>query len=408
MTALQRRNLLIVVGFLGMLGVGAIYAWSVFVPELKAEFGWDDSQTSLVFTVTIIAFNIGCFLSGTLYGKLGPKPIMVFALALIIAGLVLSSMATSHLWMLLSFGVAFGGGGGILYNSLLGIVVRWFPEKSGFCSGALLLGFGLGAMVFGQVISFVSGFAGWRGAFVALAAIVGAGAALALFTVRAPQREELESLPVRASGSAAELGESLTTPQMLRNRQFWIYNVRAIVLIAGSLAVMGNAVPISLELGIAQNLAVLTSGLISVFNGASRLSMGIMFDKLGLRKTMWIDGALFVVSFVLLLLAVRLQSQAFVWAAYVILGLAFGGMASNHPVFVLNTFGSRNYSMNLGTFALINSLCSPVSQLLGGSLATALGSFGATFPYLVVAAALGFASTVLLNGNPARPAQEQA
>lgn len=406
MPALKRRNVLLVIGFLGMLGVGAIYAWSVFVPALKLEFGWDDAQTSLVFTVTIIAFNIGCFLSGTLYGRLGPKPIMACSLALIVAGLVLCSMASSHLWMLLSFGLAFGGGGGILYNSILGIVVRWFPEKSGFCSGALLLGFGLGAMVFGQVISFVSAFAGWRGAFIALAAIVGAGAALALATVRAPRREELEGLPTRATGNAAELGESLTTPEMLRNSQFWTYNIRAIVLIAGSLAVMGNAVPISLELGIAQGMAVLSSGLISVFNGASRLGMGIMFDKLGLRKTMWVDGALFVIAFVLLTLAVRMQSQAFVWAAYVILGLAFGGMASNHPVFVLNTFGSRNYSMNLGTFALINSLCSPASQLLGGSLATALGSFGATFPYLVMVSGLGFASTILLSGKPARPVEE--
>lgn len=406
MSAAQRRNLLLVIGFLGMLGAGALYAWSVFVPELKLEFGWDDSQTSLVFTVAIIAFDIGCFMSGTLYGKLGPKPIMVFALVGIVAGLVLSSMASSHLWMMLSFGLVFGSGGGALYNSLLGVVVRWFPEKSGFCSGALLLGFGLGAMVFGQVISFVSAFAGWRGAFIALAGIVGAGAALVLLTVRAPSREELESLPVRTGGNAAELGESLTTPEMLRNRQFWTYNIRAIVLIAGGLAVMGNAVPISLELGIVQSMAVLSSGLISVFNGASRLGMGIMFDKLGLRKTMWVDATLFVAAFALLALAARTQSQVFVWAAYVILGLAYGGMASNHPVFILNTFGSRNYSMNLGTFALINSLCSPVSQLLGGTLATALGSFGATFPVLVVASALGLASTALLSGKPARPVEE--
>lgn len=127
--------------------------------------------------------------------------------------------------------------------------------------------------------------------------------------------------------------------------------------------------------------------------------MGILFDRLGIRRTMMLDGALFVAAFSLLLAAASTGIVALVWAGFVVLGLAFGGLASNHPVFVLSTFGARNYSMNLGTFALVNSLCSPVSQLMGGSLAAFLGGYAATFPVLLGAAVAGFAMTFILAGR---------
>lgn len=395
-----RRRVLLGIAIVAMLGAGTMYTWSVFVPSLQDEFMWDAGQTSLVFTVCVVTFNIGCFLSGTLHDKLGLKPIMLASVVLMGTGLYLCSHIQTHLDVLLRFGVAFGMGAGMIYNSLLGELVRWYPDQSGTCSGVMLLGFGLGSLVYGQLTSAVIAALGWRGAFQVLCGLVVASAALAAILVRAPRREELEQLPIRtATETDEELDEGVNTAGMLRDGAFWLYQLRAIALLAGSLAVMGSAVPIGIELGMLEGAAVLASGVISVFNGGSRLLMGILFDRLGIRRTMMLDGALFVAAFSLLLAAASTGIVALVWAGFVVLGLAFGGLASNHPVFVLSTFGARNYSMNLGTFALVNSLCSPVSQLMGGSLAAFLGGYAATFPVLLGAAVAGFAMTFILAGR---------
>ncbi|MEG0990636.1 MAG: hypothetical protein RSN88_07225 [Gordonibacter sp.] len=39
--------------------VGTIFAWSIFIPPLEAEFGRTRSQTSLVFSVAMIGLSLG-------------------------------------------------------------------------------------------------------------------------------------------------------------------------------------------------------------------------------------------------------------------------------------------------------------------------------------------------------------
>ena len=50
------RLLYFFVAFVLLMFFGLIYAWSLFVDPLEAEFGWDRSATSVVFTLSIITF----------------------------------------------------------------------------------------------------------------------------------------------------------------------------------------------------------------------------------------------------------------------------------------------------------------------------------------------------------------
>ena len=54
-----------VVGGISMnLALGSLYAWSVFVAPLEAEFGWDRSQTSWVFSIAIVTIALSFILAG--------------------------------------------------------------------------------------------------------------------------------------------------------------------------------------------------------------------------------------------------------------------------------------------------------------------------------------------------------
>ena len=48
-----------VVGGVSMnLALGSLYAWSVFVAPLEAEFGWNRTQTSCVFSIAILTLSL--------------------------------------------------------------------------------------------------------------------------------------------------------------------------------------------------------------------------------------------------------------------------------------------------------------------------------------------------------------
>ncbi|MDZ7838829.1 MAG: hypothetical protein U5N58_13335 [Actinomycetota bacterium] len=54
-----------------MLCLGGVYGFSVYVPPLKAEYGFSTAQTQLIFGFTISAFAISFVIAGRLLKKLG-------------------------------------------------------------------------------------------------------------------------------------------------------------------------------------------------------------------------------------------------------------------------------------------------------------------------------------------------
>ena len=63
-----------VVGGVSMnLALGSLYAWSVFIAPLEAEFGWTRTQTSWVFTIAIVTFALSFVLAGRIQDRRGPR-----------------------------------------------------------------------------------------------------------------------------------------------------------------------------------------------------------------------------------------------------------------------------------------------------------------------------------------------
>lgn len=396
MDANKKRTTQLAMGIVAMLCAGAIYAWSVFVPTLQDAFGWDASQTSLVFTFTILFLNVGGFLAGQLVGRLGRRTIMVAGATLLLVGIAGSSFTSSHLSLVLTFGLITGLGCGFMYNTLLSTVSQWYPDKGGFCSGALLLGFGMGGMVFGTLVGSLLSSIGWSATFLAIGVPIAAVCGLAAFLVRAPHEDELAQLPHAEGGVSGEEAVSYRTSQMIRTPQFWMFALRAILMVATGVAIVGNATPLALEFGASAGLAVLLASAISLANGLGRIVFGAIFDRIGRHATLVLDGAVFLGAIVLLWLAGLTHSVSIMAATFLVLGLAYGGIASCNAAFILGTFGQDDYASNFGAFNIATMLSSPVSQVIGGSLAARLGSYLATFPVLVGTAAIALVLAVLL------------
>lgn len=70
------RLLYFFVAFVLLMFFGLIYAWSLFVDPLEAEFGWDRSATSVVFTLSIITFCAGMLVAGALEERTSPRTVI--------------------------------------------------------------------------------------------------------------------------------------------------------------------------------------------------------------------------------------------------------------------------------------------------------------------------------------------
>lgn len=399
----KTRNIQLVVGIAVMLCTGAIYAWSVFVPALQEAFGWNASQTSLVFTFTILFLNIGSFLGGNLVRRLGVRAVIAAGAVMLLVGIAGSSFTSSHAFLVVTFGVLTGTGCGFVYNMLLSTVAKWFPDKSGFCSGALLLGFGMGGMVFGTLVGQLVTTLGWSATFMAIGIPIAAISMLAAFVIRAPREDEMAQLPAPKGKGGVVQGASFTTAQMLRNSQFWIFVARVLLMIAAGLAIVGNATPLATEVGVPRELAVLMASAISLANGLGRIIFGAIFDRMGRRFTLVFDAAVFLGAISLLYLAGLTHSVPVMAASFMVLGLSYGGIASCNAAYILGTFGPANYASNFGAFNLANMFASPISQVIGGSMAVRLGSCTATFPVLVAIAGVGLALSLLLKDKVDAP-----
>ena len=169
--ATPHRLLYFFVAFVLLMFFGLIYAWSLFVDPLEAEFGWDRSATSVVFTLSIITFCAGMLVAGALEERTSPRTVMLITAACLGLGLIASAFTESLPFIYATYGVLVGAGVGLGTDVVMSVTLKWFPDKQGLASGAMLMGFGGGTMLLSPVVTTMLGTLGWRLTFGALGVI---------------------------------------------------------------------------------------------------------------------------------------------------------------------------------------------------------------------------------------------
>lgn len=389
----RKRTLQLVYGIFVLLFLGLIYAWSVFVTPLEQEFGWVRSQTSLVFTFSMSSFCVGGFISGLLLRKRSARFVFRIAAICMLAGFFLASRTQSLWHIFLSYGVLCSLGVGFGYNATVGTAAKWYPEKPGLCSGLLLTGFGLGALLLGTGASFLITRNGWRSTFLMFSLLFSLVLFAGSLLLRAPASVEADTLPARPQ--SAQNAQGYAPREMLRRPSFWFLFSWALLLSAVGFSVIGQAVPFAMETGAPVAIATMASGMISVCNGVSRLAFGGLFDKLGRKTAMLLDTAVLTVSIPVLYAASLINSVPLVVAGFLLLGAGYGGVPALVASSTNHMYGVRHYALNYGAATLNILPASLLGPVLAGSIRTLYGSYTPLFPVLL---ALCLPAAVLLAG----------
>ena len=389
-----------IVGVIVLLFAGLVYAWSVLSTPIAAEFtGWTKAQLSLTFTLVMILFCIGSLLCGLLAGKLSAKNAVRVSAVLFLAGFFIASRCQSPITLYLGFGLLCGLASGLAYNGVMSTMVKWFPDKPGLISGVLLMGFGGGSFLIGKLYQAwtPAGIGGWRTSFVVLGIICCVVLAVCSFFFVAPGADF--TVPAGKGGRAvAAPREDIKPAVMLKRPAFWLYYVWAIAVSAAGLALISQASGVVWEASTDQTAASVATivGLISICNAVGRVLFGGMYDKFGRSLSMQLVNGLFILTSVVLLLAMSSRSVVVVIIGFVIGGLAYSGVTPTNSAFCRAYFGPTSYPVN---FPLINSnlIFASFGSTISGALFDASGSYNSTFFLIIGLAAAGIVCSLAIS-----------
>ena len=389
-----------IVGVIVLLFEGLVYAWSVLSTPIAGEFtGWTKAQLSLTFTLVMILFCIGSLLCGLLAGKLSAKNAVRVSAVLFLAGFFIASRCQSPITLYLGFGLLCGLASGLAYNGVMSTMVKWFPDKPGLISGVLLMGFGGGSFLIGKLYQAwtPAGIGGWRTSFVVLGIICCVVLAVCSFFFVAPGADF--TVPAGKGGRAvAAPREDIKPAVMLKRPAFWLYYVWAIAVSAAGLALISQASGVVWEASADQTAASVATivGLISICNAVGRVLFGGMYDKFGRSLSMQLVNGLFILTSVVLLLAMSSRSVVVVIIGFVIGGLAYSGVTPTNSAFCRAYFGPTSYPVN---FPLINSnlIFASFGSTISGALYDASGSYSSTFFLIIGLAVAGILCSLAIS-----------
>ena len=146
--SIMNRWTVVVAAVVMQLGLGSLYAWSVFRQPLSAHYGASVTGVNVAFFVAIFVFGISTLAAGFLLRHVGPRVVGVAGGVLFGTGVFLSAFAEESLpFVYFTYGVVAAVGGGLGYIVPVAVLPKWLPDKPGLAYGLAVVGFGIGPVI---------------------------------------------------------------------------------------------------------------------------------------------------------------------------------------------------------------------------------------------------------------------
>ena len=377
--------------------IGAMFAYGVFFRELEAEFGWSRTMISGASSLSFVVMGVLAIVAGKLNDKIGPR-ILITASALCF-GIGYGAMSRLQApWELFLF---YGLLAGIGYSThdvvTLSTITRWFVRRRGAMTGVVKVGTGVGQLLVPVIAAALIAAFGWRNA----AFIIGAASMLILLVVAQLMRRDPRSMGQHPDGVAIEgaraptgAGETgMSVAEAAGTRQFWILCAVQLTIFFCLLTVMIHIVPHATDLGIAPAVAATILSAIGGASIAGRLTIGMLADRLGGRRSLGLSFLILLASFVLL------QSAETTWMLFLfalVYGFAHGGFFTVMSPTLAEFFGTGSHGVIFGIVLFCGTIGGAAGPLLAGTLFDTTGSYETVFLILTGFCLMGLILTAAL------------
>jgi OFA family oxalate/formate antiporter-like MFS transporter len=342
----------------GQLAIGVVcmisiaspqYVWALFTKLYMAKLDASLAQVQVVFSIVVGLQCLLAPLNGFLIEKFGVRRLLTTGAVLTGASWVVGAHAKSLASLYLTYGLFAGLGTGIVYIGVVGLMVKWFPDRRGLAAGVAAAGYGMGASLTTFPIAHGLATIGLENTLTIFGFIFGAVGLLGALALRTPPDDYRV-----ATSAAAPIPARADVPpaRMLKEPVFWLMFLMMVMMSMSGLMVVSQMGAFARDFGVAEatvfGMAALPLALTidRITNGLTRPFFGWISDHIGREHTMLIafalEGVAMTVWFVY-----RDNALFFVLFS----GLVFfgwGEIFSLFPSTLTDTFGARFASTNYG------------------------------------------------------------
>jgi MFS transporter, OFA family, oxalate/formate antiporter len=309
-------------------------------------------------------------IQGFLVDKFGPRALIAVGAALSGAGWIASSQITTLQGLYLTYGLLCGVGTGIVYVGIVGLMVKWFPDRRGLATGVVAAGYGFGAILTTNPIYTMIQSVGYQQTLLIFGTIFAIVGVLAALWMRMPTEHDALPAPTVIAG-----GRDIPPKVMLRTKVFWLMFVMMTMMSTGGLMIILNFAPFAKDFGVANMMlfgfAALPLALTvdRVTNGLTRPFFGWVSDHIGRENTMAIA---FLLEAAAVSVMVYYRNDAYLFVALsAVVFFGWGEIFSLFPSTLTDTFGAKYGTTNYGFLYMAQG----VGSVLGGPAAAYLHDF---------------------------------
>ena len=348
-------------------GFGIAYSFAAFFQAFQAEFGAPRAHVSLVFSLCALLWFSTGVPGGMLADRFGPRGVCLAGVVCLAAGPALAAQASSVEILYLTYSIGVGVGIGLSYVPSVGAVQRWFTTNRALATGIAVSGIGAGNLAFPPLAAWWIGIFGWRGAYLALAALV-----LVLALPAAMAVENRRVRPGVTQGGAPLPGATLG--DALRSQQFWLLYVVAFLICVGFFVPMVHLAPYAHDRGYSAAQGVTLVSLLGLGSLVGRFAVAGIADRLGHMRSLVGLAAGLGLMFLLWWAAESYWALA-VFA--VLFGSLYGGYVALAPTLCMDLFGARNVTGIIGCLYTAAGFGTLIGPTVAGAAFDAYGSYDA-------------------------------
>jgi MFS family permease len=335
--------------------VFARLAYGLVLPAMREDLGLSYAQAANLGTVTALGYLSLVMLAGVFAGRFGGRLAILLGLVMGALGFLGLSLASNY-YVLLALMVLLGFATAFAYTPLISLLGAWYPEKRGTIIGLANSGVGLGMLLTGSLVPWITHrdpANGWRLVWIIFAVAALAAALLVYLVLRDPPDQDRASSQKKGS----------TTPRSVyRNSHVitigLIYGVVGITYIVQSIFMYSFALDVGISAASAGRLVALM-GLISIFAGPG---WGWAADRIGHANALMICMSLSLMG---TLLPVFWPVTTAFALHYVLLGFSITGLFTSILAASTSTVQAAQAPVAVSFVTLFFAL----GQLLGPAIA---------------------------------------
>lgn len=295
---------IVAIAFVTMaIGVTARTAFSLFLPPIVDEFGWDRGLAAGAFSFGFFVNALASPLIGRLMDRRGPRFVIEIGVVMLAAGLLLAAFVARPWQMYLTLGLLLCCGAGCLtYTTQSQYLPYWFVRRRGLAISIAFSGAGVGAIVLMPWLQAIVDSAGWRSACTALGLMV----LVVLGPINLALRRRPEDIGLLPDGAAVAVvgaapgrrarivdarwaATEWTIGRAVRTVRFWLLALGYFCGMVAWYAVQVHQTKYLIETGFDPLTAAWALGAVAATAIPGQIALGALSDRFG-REWVWTVG----------------------------------------------------------------------------------------------------------------------